>query len=281
MSRTALITGAASGLGEALAHQYAKQGFEVCIADLNTERGLQVCQEINQAGGQAFFLSCDITQETSIEILKSEIQSRWQHLDVLINNAGVATGGALEFEDIEQWQWVMDINVFGMVRMCRAFAPLLEQQEPKQHELKRKASSRIINIASQAGITPISLMASYNASKAAVVSFSETMHIELANRDIHVSVACPSFFATNLAESLRSIQPGIAELVAKMLSRSDIDAANVAKQIYQASENNQFMIVTHKLGRQSYRLKRWLPTDRYLKMMKNKLKHFRPRTNEK
>lgn len=277
MSNTALITGGASGLGEALAHKYAKQGFEVCIADLNHERGESVCTQINNTGGTAFFIGCDITDELSIEQLKSELQTRWGKLDVLINNAGVATGGALEFEDIEQWQWIMDINVFGMVRMCRAFVPLLEQPIANAQQ----NTSQIINIASQAGITPISLMASYNASKAAVVSFSETMHIELAAKNIHVSVACPSFFATNLGESLRSKQPGIAELVGKLLSRSDIDATNVAEQIYQASENNKFMIITHKLGRQSYRLKRWLPSMRYLSMMKNKFKHFKPKTNEK
>lgn len=270
MSKTVLITGGASGLGQALAHEYAKQGFEVCIADLNQERGESVCSQINKTGGCAFFIGCDITDESSIEQLKSELQTRWGKLDVLLNNAGVATGGALEFEDIEQWQWVMNINVFGMVRMCRAFVPMLEQQD----------TSQIINIASQAGITPISLMASYNASKASVVSFSETMHIELAARGIHVSVACPSFFATNLGESLRSKQPGIAELVGKMLSKSDIDAAEVARQIYHASESGKFMIITHKLGRQAFNMKRWLPNKRYLNMMKNKLKHFRPRTHD-
>ncbi|MCF2947708.1 SDR family oxidoreductase [Paraglaciecola aquimarina] len=270
MTKTALITGGASGLGKALAHYYAKQGFEICVADINIEQGIQVCQDIQKAGGKALFITCDITLESSIETLKSELLTHWHKLDVLINNAGVATAGAIEYEDIEQWQWVMNINVFGMVRMCRAFVPLLAQ----------KNTSQIINIASQAGITPISLMASYNASKAAVVSFSETMHIELAPKGIHVCVACPSFFATNLGESLRSTQPGIRELVAKLLSRSDIDATNIAKQIFQASENNQFMIVTHKKGRQAYRLKRWLPTQSYLTMMKKKLKHFRPKSNE-
>ncbi|MGJ8680909.1 SDR family oxidoreductase [Paraglaciecola sp.] len=270
MKKTALITGAASGLGEALAHQYASQGFEVCVTDINTERGLHVCEEIKQAGGKAFFLGCDITQESNIEALKSELETRWSQIDCLINNAGVATAGALEFEDIEQWQWVMNINLYGMVRICRAFVPMLERQN----------ASTIINIASQAGITPISLMGSYNASKAAVVSFSETMHIELAPKGIQVCVACPSFFATNLKESLRTAQPGLPELVDKLLSRSDIDATNVAEQIYHGAHRNQFMIITHKQGRTANRLKRWLPTSRYLNMMKTKLKHFRPKSHE-
>lgn len=263
-----LITGGASGLGEALAWHYAKQNFEVCIVDLNSQRGHKVVDNINQSGAAAFFLPCDITNETDIETLKQQLQSRWDKLDVLVNNAGVATGGALEFEDIEQWEWVININVLGMVRMCRAFVPIMKQQ----------GAGKIVNIASQAGITPAPLMGSYNASKAAVVSFSETMHLELEGSKIHVNVACPGFFSTNLDETLRSKQPGVAKLVSKMLhTYSDITAAQVAEAIYQDSEALKFMTITHKDGRSAFRFKRWLPPMRYLAMMKKQLKNFKPR----
>lgn len=268
MSKNVLITGGASGLGEALALHYAQQNFQVCIADLNPERAHKVVDNITKLGGSAFFLPCDITNEADIEILKQQLQTRWQQVDVLINNAGVATGGALEFEDIEQWEWVLNINVLGMVRMCRAFVPDMKQQD----------GAKIVNIASQAGITPAPLMGSYNASKAAVVSFSETMHLELAEDNIHVSVACPGFFSTNLDESLRSKQPGVAKLVSKMLHNSStITASQVAAAIYLDSETCKFMTITHKEGRMAFRLKRWLPSMRYLGMMKKKLKNFKPR----
>lgn len=268
MNKNVLITGGASGLGEALAHHYAKQNFEVCIVDLNPERGEKVVEAIIQAGGKAFFLPCDITKEADIETLKQQLQSRWSKVDVLINNAGVATGGALEFEDIEQWEWVLNINVLGMVRMCRAFVPMMKQQ----------GGGKIVNIASQAGITPAPLMGSYNASKAAVVSFSETMHLELTHDNIHVSVACPGFFSTNLDESMRTKQPGVTKLVSKMLhNSSDITAAQVAEAIYQDSENFNFITITHKDGRSAYRMKRWLAPMRYLAMMKKQLKNFKPR----
>ncbi|WP_339724506.1 SDR family oxidoreductase [uncultured Paraglaciecola sp.] len=268
MKKNVLITGGASGLGEALALQYAKQNYDVCIADLNSERGHKVVDSICKSGGAAFFLPCDITNETSIETLKQQLLTRWPQVDVLVNNAGVATGGALEFEDIEQWEWVLNINVLGMVRMCRAFVPMM----------KKQGGGKIVNIASQAGITPAPLMGSYNASKAAVVSFSETMHLELADDNIHVSVACPGFFSTNLDESLRSNQPGVAKLVSKMLhNSSDITAANVAEAIYQDSENLKFITITHKEGRTAFRMKRWLAPMRYLAMMKKQLKNFKPR----
>ena len=266
--KTVLITGGASGLGEALAWHYAKQNFEVCIVDLNAQRGHKVVDSITQSGAAAFFLPCDITDEADIDTLKGQLQSRWDKVDVLVNNAGVATGGALEFEDIQQWEWVININVLGMVRMCRAFVPMMKQQ----------GAGKIVNIASQAGITPAPLMGSYNASKAAVVSFSETMHLELQGSKIHVSVACPGFFSTNLDESMRSKQPGVAKLVSKMLhTYSDITAAQVAQAIYLDSEALKFMTITHKDGRSAFRFKRWLPPMRYLAMMKKQLKKFQPR----
>ena len=262
-----LITGGASGLGEALALLYARKGFEVCIADTNSERGNNVVNTINNDQGNAFFSRCDITSEDDIESLKQKLQTRWERLDILVNNAGVATAGALEFEDLEQWQWVLDINVLGMVRMSRAFVPWM-----KQH-----GGGKIINTASQAGITPIPFMASYNVSKAAVVSFSETMHLELMEHDIHVSVVCPGFFSTNLDESLRSKQPGIPELVSKMLhTYSDVTAAQVAEIVYHNSENLKFMIITHKDGRLAHRIKRWLSPKTYFKIMNNQIKNIKP-----
>jgi NAD(P)-dependent dehydrogenase (short-subunit alcohol dehydrogenase family) len=263
-----LITGGASGLGEALALRYASARAEVCIVDIDAQRAQKVVDNISEAGGSAFFLPCDITKQEAVDSLSNIIKERWGGLDILINNAGVATGGALEFEDIEQWQWVMEINLLGMVRMTRAFVSMMKAQD----------KACIVNIASQAGITPISFMGSYNASKAAVVSFSETMHIELAKDNIQVSVVCPSFFPTNLGHGMRSKQPGIQELVGKLLSRSDISAEEVANIIYEQAGLGQFMILTHKVGRQAFRLKRFLPSMRYMNMMTKKMAKFGPRT---
>lgn len=261
-STNIVITGAASGLGKALALQLAKPGVSICVADLNESDGLNVVEQLTQKGCDAWFYRCDITSDKDADGLVSEINTRWSKVDRLINNAGVATAGALEYEDMEQWQWVMNINLLGMVRMTRALVPLM------------KAKASIINIASQAGITPIQFMGSYNAGKAAVVSFSETMHLELANKGIHVCVACPSFFPTNLDKSLRSKQPGIDKLVSKMLTKSDINADQVAQIIIQQADAQRFMIVTHKQGKTAYNLKRFLPTMRYLNMIKKKTKDF-------
>ncbi|WJG08549.1 SDR family oxidoreductase [Aliiglaciecola sp. LCG003] len=261
-NRNIVITGAASGLGRALALGYAAPKVSICVVDLNKDDGLAVVDLLKDKGCDAWYQNCDITQQKDVDELTAAIQNKWQHVDLLINNAGVATAGALAFEDIEQWQWVLNINLLGMVRVTRSLIDCMPNP------------SKIINIASQAGITPIPLMASYNASKAAVVSFSETMHLELAPKGVQVSVACPSFFPTNLDKSLRSKQPGIDKVVSKLLSRSDLSATQVAATIIQQADAGRFMIITHKAGKTAYNLKRFLPIRSYLNMIKRKTRQL-------
>lgn len=261
-----LISGAGSGLGKALALKYASAGAEICVSDINVENGQQVAELINDTGGNAFFEQCNITKQWDVDKLALKLSERWQSIDLLINNAGVATAGLLEYETMEQWQWVLDINVLGHVRMTKAFVPLLKASN--------SAQKSIINIASQAGITTAPGMGSYSVSKAAMVSFSETIYLELASSGVHVSVVCPAFFETNLNTSLRSDQPGMDAVVTKMIKESGVSAADIADIIFRQVADRKFMIITHKIGRKAHLLKRYLPIDRYMKMMKNRTKSF-------
>ena len=185
---------------------------------------------------------------------------------MLVNNAGVATAGLLESESMEQWQWVLDINVLGHVRMSKAFLPLLKASTA--------VDKCVINIASQAGITPAPGMGSYNLSKAAMVSFSETIFLELAALNIHVSVVCPAFFETNLNTSLRTEQSGLSDLVTKMIKESGVSAEQIAAIIAKEVADKKFMIITHKEGRKAYRMKRFLPIEKYLNIMKKRTQQF-------
>ena len=249
-----VVTGGASGLGEAIAKKWASMGAEVCIADINQTAAENVCQQIIAAGGSAFFKPCDITNIESINGLKTALMSRWQHIDVLINNAGVATADKIEDEPMAQWRWVFEINLFGMVNMCQSFVPLM----------KRQGHGAILNVASQAGLTPIPFMSSYNASKAAVVSLSETMHLELADNNIHVSVLCPSFFKTNLGNSLRTQLPSMEKMLGKIFDKSPINSTDVAQMAFDGLQAKNFIILTHKQAKQAYFFKRFLPTKWYL-----------------
>ncbi|MCL1114744.1 MULTISPECIES: SDR family oxidoreductase [Shewanella] len=252
-----LITGAASGLGKALALKWAAMQAEICVADINQQAGEQVCAEILSQGGKAFFIPCDITNIDSITSLKECLLSRWQSIDLLINNAGVASADIMEVEPIAQWRWVMEINVFGIVNMCQQFIPVFKQQ----------GYGSILNVASQAGLTPIPFMSSYNASKAAVVSLSETLRLELASDNINVSVLCPGFFKTNLGSSLRTQLPTMEKLLGKLFDKSPINAEQVAEIAYQGESNKQFLLLTHQQGKRLYLLKRLLPRSLYFTLV--------------
>lgn len=256
-SQNVVVTGAASGLGKALALKWASQHAEVCVADINKPAGEQVCQEIQALGGKAFFVPCDITNTDSITALVQVLNERWQHIDVLINNAGVASADKIEVEPILQWRWVMEINLFGIVNMCQQFVPIFKQQ----------GVGSIVNVASQAGLTPIPFMSSYNASKAAVVSLSETLRIELADDNINVSVLCPGFFKTNLGSSLRTQLPTMEKLLGKLFDKSPINATQVADIAYQGESKKQFLLLTHQQGKRLYQLKRLLPLHWYFKLV--------------
>ncbi|WP_394131795.1 SDR family oxidoreductase [Shewanella maritima] len=265
MSKYIVITGGASGLGQQLAKKWAQQGWHVCIIDKNQQLAQQVCQQIVDKGQQCMAIQCDITDADSVSRAFHAIMQQWPRVDALVNNAGVATADQFETESIEQWRWIFDINLFGLINVTQQFIPLFKQQ----------GNGQIINIASQAALTPIPFMASYNASKSAVLSLSETLKIELADDNIPVSVVCPGFFKTNLGSSLRTQLPIMADLMHKMFSNSPLDAAQVADIIYQKSQAKQFLIQTHSQGKQLFLLKQLLPWTRYLTMLINKTKGLR------
>lgn len=272
MNNKVVITGAGSGLGRALALKYASQGADVCVVDMNADGGEQTVSDIVSQGGNAFFQQCNITEQWEVDKLVVQLAEKWGSVDVLVNNAGVATAGQIEYESIDQWDWVMSINVIGQVRMTKALLPLLRKSNAAQRGL--------INVASQAGLTSAPGMGSYCASKAAVVSFSETMYLELAPEGMHVSVVCPAFFETNLNQSLRTGDADMQGVVTKLIKNSGVTAESIAEQVYTGFNRSRFLIATHKQGRNAYRLRRFLPIDTYLSMMKKKTERFIKKAND-
>jgi NAD(P)-dependent dehydrogenase (short-subunit alcohol dehydrogenase family) len=274
MTTRLLVTGGATGLGKAMALTWAKHlgsSAKICIADIHQQRGDETVTELTVLGVDAYYQYCDITQQSDIDKLQKCLIDKWQGVDIVINNAGVATGGSLLGESVEQWQWVFDINLLGMVRVSQTFLPVFKQQ----------GSGYFINIASQAGLTPIPYMNSYNAVKAAVVGLSETMKLELAPSNIDVSVVCPSFFKTNLDESMRASEPAMVQMMNRAFKKSDMSADQVAESVYQQAQSKTFLILTHKLGKQAYLLKKLLPNKWYINSMLKKTKSMQRLTNDK
>lgn len=268
-----LITGGATGLGKAIAMSWAKHQTDkvnICIADIHQARAEETVSELQKLGVDAFYHYCDITQISDIEKTAQAIKDKWQGIDIVINNAGVATGGSLEGESIEQWQWVLDINLLGMVRVSQTFMPFFKAQ----------GHGYFINIASQAGLTPIPFMNSYNAVKAAVVGLSETMKLELAFDNVDVSVVCPSFFKTNLDESMRSSDPAMHKMMNRFFEKAEMTTEEVADSIYQQAQSRTFLILTHSVGKKAYWLKKLLPSKTYINKMLKQTKAMKRFSNK-
>lgn len=232
-----LITGAASGLGKAIALQYANKGAQIIVADIHEARAAQTVDEIKSRGGLGSFVKLDVTSASNWQDAATQVESQWGSLDVLVNNAGVASGGPFDWLSLEDWRWVMDINFYGVLQGCQTFAPgMIEKQ-----------SGQIINIASMAGLINPPGMSNYNVSKAAVISLSETLQMELHPYNIGVTCVCPSFFKTNLGETLRSPDQTTQEAMEKLMDNSsNLSADDIAMGILQASEDNQFLYMPHE-----------------------------------
>ncbi len=258
VGKRVLITGAGSGLGRALANHFGRRDWQVAVTDLKPAAAQETLHEIQAAGGKGLFDALDVTSEVQFEQLVGRVADEWGGLDVLINNAGVATAGTVEESPLEQWQWVFNINFYGCLRGARAAIPVMKAQ----------GGGHIVNVASFAGLANPPALASYNVAKAAVISLSETLRFELHPHHIGVTVACPSFFRTNLIQTSRALGDSEAAMApaSQMLAITDrlmkdakVTADDVAADIYRAVLDNRFLSLTHPDAKQRYFLKRMAP----------------------
>ncbi|MBQ0795882.1 MULTISPECIES: SDR family oxidoreductase [Zhongshania] len=255
-SKRVFITGGASGLGRALANRFADAGYSVCIGDVDDGRGAEALAEL-KAKGQAHYVNCDVTKEHALQSAADWLLSNWGGVDIVINNAGVASAGGIAEFSMDDWEWIVNINLLGVVRGCKVFTRLMREQ----------GSGHIVNIASLAGLIYPPKMASYCATKAAVVALSETMSLELDADNINVSVVCPSFFRTNLAESVRASDADSQAATQRLVNKAKLGADEIAGRVFNSIEKGEFYILPHPEGRSIWRLKRWLPFKRYRAMM--------------
>jgi NAD(P)-dependent dehydrogenase (short-subunit alcohol dehydrogenase family) len=259
------ITGGASGLGRALGERYARAGWRVCIGDVNETRAQEALPNL---GPDAHFIRCDVTREEDLVAAASWLEKNWGGVDVVVNNAGVAVSGNIDESSIADWQWIVDINLLGVVRGCRAFVPMLRRQH----------GGHIVNIASMAGLVHPPQMSAYCATKAGVVALSETIQQELIDDHVGVSVVCPAFFRTNLTETMRAANPHVAKLTERLVGKARHGADEIADLVYQGVERGDFHILTHKEGKVAWMMKRLLPYAVYQRVIAASTKRMmRPR----
>jgi NAD(P)-dependent dehydrogenase (short-subunit alcohol dehydrogenase family) len=252
------ITGGASGLGRALAERYARDGWRVCIGDIHEPRAAETLAALRSAGGpEAQFLRCDVTREEDFAAAAAWLDQHWGGVDVVVNNAGVAASGGIDENSMSDWAWIVDINLLGVVRGCQAFTPLF----------RRQGGGHFVNVASMAGLIHPPLMSAYCATKAAVVALSETLRLELAPDHIAVSVVCPAFFRTNLAEGQRAGNAQLGEVTRKLVEKARLGATEIADRVFAGVQRRELHILTHPDAKLFWIVKRLMPSQLYVWVM--------------
>jgi NAD(P)-dependent dehydrogenase (short-subunit alcohol dehydrogenase family) len=246
----AVITGGASGIGRALAHAFAARGMHIVLADIDEQQMRAVEAELAEGGTEVLPIVCDTATEPSVQALAEATMAHFGAAHVVCNNAGVVGKGDPWRGPISTWDWVLGINLYGVIHGIRAFLPIMEDQ----------GCGHIVNTASMAGLLAMPGSAPYAVSKAGVVSLSEGLFVELKGRGsaVSVSVLCPGFVKTNLMEGQKwaarlgdepaATTDPIGLFMDDMLRQGvdgGMDATGVAAQVVDAIDADRLWVLTH------------------------------------
>lgn len=201
----AVVTGAGSGIGRSFALELAKRGGTVVCADINLNAATDTVQLIqSETARMAFAVQCDVGVKEQVQQLAEEAEKLMGHsVTLIINNAGVGLGGKFDEVSLDDWQWCMHVNLWGVIHGCHYFVP----------KFKKQGYGAIINVASAAGYTAAPEMTAYNVTKSSVLALSETLSAELRSANIRVNVLCPTLVPTNIMKNgrLPSRYSGLAD----------------------------------------------------------------------
>ena len=247
---SAVVTGAGSGIGRAFAREIAARGGRVICSDLRLDTAEETAAMIRGDGGDAIALQCDVTRLEAVETLAQEAEQAFEGpVDLVINNAGVGAGGRLVGEiAIDDWQWVLNVNLWGVIHGCHVFAP----------RLRALGRGGLINVCSTASFAAAPRMGPYNVSKAAVLALSETLASEMTGTGVAVTALCPTFVQTNIAKAGR-ITEGSSVLAEKLMRWTGVSADSVARTSLNALDRGQLYVMPQVDAKLIWRLKRLAP----------------------
>ena len=191
--------------------------------------------------------SCDVRDPEQVGRLAELSQEHWGGADILANNAGVAVAGPMGAVPLEDWRWVIDINLWGVIYGCHYFVPMMKEQ----------GGGYILNVASAAGLLAAPMMGPYNVTKAGVVSLSETLHAELKGDRIYVTALCPTFFRSQIHKAARAPRREIDQ-TEKLITRSKWSSAQIARVALDGLERNRLYVIPQTDGKVMWRVKRLL-----------------------
>jgi NAD(P)-dependent dehydrogenase (short-subunit alcohol dehydrogenase family) len=262
-----VLTGAGGGLGRALCDELARRRARVIAADIDLAAAEVSAAAVRAAGGEAQVVACDVARFADVEALAEAADAAYGGTDLVINNAGVAAAGPMGQVPIADWEWVMGINLWGVIYGCHAFIP----------RFKAQGGGAILNVASAAGLLNVPDMAPYNVTKAGVVALSETLCAELKDHRIGVTVLCPTFFKTGIVAATRTQSPGQQKFAQKLMDRAKLQAPEVARFALAAVDAGTLYAVPHRDGAWLWRVKRLFPEQFYQRLIPRNLRRVRDR----
>jgi NAD(P)-dependent dehydrogenase (short-subunit alcohol dehydrogenase family) len=253
--KTAFVTGGASGIGLALGRAFAQAGMHVMLADIETEALAAVVKSLGDVGPGVRGVDCDVADALSVERAAQATYRAFGNVHVVCNNAGVAAGGGIDHISLDNWRWVLDVNLMGVLHGIHSFLPHIRGHGEGGH---------IVNTASMAGMTGGLGFSPYTASKFAVVGMSEGLSAQLKPHGIGVSVLCPSYVRTGIGASGRNrpqrygasptLDPAspaaamVAEIALRLQAGLEPDA--VAARVLDAVRNDELYVFTHPDSRE-------------------------------
>jgi len=249
--RVAVVTGAASGIGRAMTERFAAEGMKVVLADVETEALSKAEQELQDQGAATLSVVTDVSKADQVEALAQKTLDAFGAVHIVCNNAGVASGGISWSQPLEDWEWVIGVNLWGVIHGVRTFVPILLDQKTEGH---------VVNTASMAGLLSGPFATIYNVTKHGVVTLSESLYqeLKLQHVPVTVSVLCPGFVKTNILDSdrnrLEQLQaseiPGDEAAQAmrdgfRVFIEHGMPPAQVAEKVFGAVRDEQFYILPH------------------------------------
>jgi NAD(P)-dependent dehydrogenase (short-subunit alcohol dehydrogenase family) len=247
----AVITGAGSGIGGAFAIELARRGGRVVCSDIDERSARATADSIIASGGEALTARCDVSQLDDVTQL-AKVAGEWfgGPPTVVINNAGVGAGGtAIGETDIDDWNWLLGINLWGPIHGCHVFAPILREA----------GYGGIINVASAAAFGAAPGMAAYNVSKAGVLSLSETLAAELSGTGVRVTVLCPTFVKTNIVDSGRITEKS-TQMADRLMRWTGFSPQRVARTCLDTLDRGGLYCMPQPDARIGWGIKRFTPT---------------------
>jgi NAD(P)-dependent dehydrogenase (short-subunit alcohol dehydrogenase family) len=253
--KTAVLTGAGSGFGLECARIGARLGMRLVLADVQQDALDRAAKEMKAAGAEVLTQQVDVSDAAQMEHLAQRVQNHFGAPHFVFNNAGVGAGGLVWENTVQDWRWVLGVNLWGVIHGVRLFTPMMLEAAKKDPAY----SGHIVNTASMAGLLNPPNMGVYNVSKHAVVSLSETLYQDLAlvTDQVGASVLCPFFVPTGINQSernrpggLAAAQPTRSQLIGqamndKAVTSGKVTAAEVAQLVFDAAAAGQFYIYSH------------------------------------